>query len=272
MDRRGGDRRRRRYGFAFDVDAQAFFNAVVANSGALSAIEKGGYNTYRIDSKNNPNLWNPGVHADYPMMGGTAESMSINAQNPGNFDLIFVNTVAGDFTANGFTPNGLTSYARTGLSPDPVLIIQSVTLEYYSRDNTSENSCDIGAQVTSAQNLILFLDHSAVDTIFDSYNGGTGRVLGSTANVSGGVTSVRLAANDSKVYRKGVSYGSIATSGGTQPNVEFYIGARNVAGSADSFSTKECAGTLIGDGFNSAQVLAQYDARQTLNTTLSRQV
>ncbi len=258
----------------FDIDALIYFNAVIANGGALSILEKAAYNVYRISSKENANPWNSLNYLDLPMIGGSVESMVINAKNPGTFDAIAVNTVSGDFTTNGWKPNGTDSYLRMILIAADELTIQSIGLEYYSRTNIQEAGCDIGAMNNSTDQVIqFFIRHTPVkETFFDCYGGANGRVNVDQDNAAGGFMATRVASNDSKVFRNGVEYGAITTSLGTQTSFEFYLGARNNLGVADTFSTKENAGAGIYDGLTAAKVLSQYNARQTLNTTLSRQV
>lgn len=259
-------------GILFDPDAQIYFDAIVANSGATSDIEKGGYNIYRLDSKSNS--YNADCHIDLPMIGGTVESMVVNAQQPGTFDQVAVNTVSGDFTANGFEPNGINSYFRMGLIASATLTIQSVALEFYSRTNADGALIDMGALITTGQTIRVFIKLGG-DFYCDMYNiiTGQGRIVETIADSLGGHTVVRLASNDQKIYTNGTQLGSTNTgSGGTQPTIEFYLGANNNAGSPANFSTRQCAGAGIYDGLTTAKVLSQYLARQVLNTTLSRNV
>jgi len=258
----------------FDTDAQAYFNAVAVAGGSLSSIEKSAWNNYVIDSKNNANAWFTDTLADYPMLGGTASSCKINAKNPGTFDLDFVNTIAGDFASTGWTPNGIDSYARTGLIPSVELTIQSVTLEYYSRDEAEETGVAIGSTIAAAQTLTCTIDRAALGTFFDCYStvSGAGRLTIAQATSLGGYTFARRALNDIEIYRNGVSIGSDNAGGGSQPNIELTVGAQNTTTVPVNFTTRETAGALVADGLTSAQVLAQYNAREMLNASLSRNV
>ncbi len=256
-------------GITYDVDAQVYYDAVIANSGALLTLEKGAYNVYRIDAKNNAiGAWNGDAHVDYPMLGSTVESCVINAHNPGTFDATAVNTVAGDFTANGFTPNGSDSYFRTGLIPSVVLGVNSATLEYYSRDNTlNEATFEFSAFVNATSAFDLGMEYSvAVGTFFDAW-GSSDRVAVIIGNAQGGFTGSRIANNDARIYRNGIQQNiNTLTLTQTRPNIEIYLGCRNNAGTAGDFSSKENAGAGIFDGLTPAKVLAQYNARQLLNT------
>lgn len=257
----------------FDVDAQLFFDTIDARGGSLTGNEKYAINAYVIAAKNDANAWWNDTHADYPMVGNTAISCAVNLRNPGTFDLTFANTVAGDFTNTGWTPNGTTSYGRTALTPSTTLTLNSVALEYYSRTNIGEASNDMGCQNGSTQRILMFIRHTAaLETFFDCYNTTTGRINVDQPSSLGGYSFVRRSSTDAEVYRNGVSYGSIATGGGTQPTFEIYIGAQNNTGSPIQFNTKETAGAGIFDGLTTAKVLAQYTARQGLNQKLGREV
>ncbi len=260
----------RKYGEVSSI-VSAFVNAVIAAGGSLTALEISAITAYVSTAVSADGWWN-NTHADYPMVGGTAASCSINLKDPGTFDITWINTIAGDFTANGWTPNGATSYGRTGLVDSIILLLNNVTLEYYSRDNIAEDSVDMGASVTIFQRTYYTIKWSDNNAYIDIYNGTTGRITQATGNTNAGLTVSRVANNDMRVFRNGIEYGSIVTGGGTQPSIEFYLGAGNLAGIANLFGTKETAGNLIGDGFTPVQVLAQYNARQQMNTTLGRQV
>jgi len=254
----------------FDNDAQIYFDAVVTNGGVLTLREQNAYTVYRIDSKDNANTWNGDVHLDYPMLGSTVESCVINAHNPGTFDAVAVNTVSGDFTANGFDPNGADSYFQTGLVALDILTLNSIALEYYSREDIAEDAIDFAVRRANNALVSLFIRSDALAaTVFDCYDFTVnGRLQRSETTSQGGFTATRVATNDSRVFRNGVQNGStFLTTGGSQPAVvNFYIGARNNNGTADQFSNKQTAGNIIADGFTPAQVLAQYTARQLMNT------
>jgi hypothetical protein len=55
-------------------------------------------------------------------------------------------------------------------------------------------------------------------------------------------------------------------------NFPITIGALNLNGAVGQFGTFQCAFASIGDGLTDAEALAFYNAVQTFNTTLGRQV
>ena len=252
-------------------DVQAFFDA----TGITDPVIQDAITVYVLDAKNNDNSWWNDTHADYPMVGGTAITCAVNLKNPGTFDINFTNTVGGDFTVNGWTPNGVTSYAKTGIVPVTHTNLNNVSLEFYSRTNILGS---ITWGVISIDNdEILQMRTSggggAAKFLFDSYNNTTGRILGGAPpNSIGGQLYVRSSSMRADIYANGVSQINITDGGGARPSLELYKGGRNNKGSADGFDSKQCAGAGCFNGLTAAQALAQYTARQTMNTALSRQV
>lgn len=247
--------------------AQAYFAAVIANGGDLTDREKDAYTVYREDSEENANAWNGDTHIDLPMLGSTVESMVINAQTPGTFDCIAVNTVAGDFTANGFDPNGVNSYLDTQFNPSVSLVLQSVALEYYSREDIDEFTIEIGCRSLNTTYLAMQVERAAL-TKFFCYDTtpATGLLSDFTpgSNSQGGFMCSRVSNVDFRLFKNGVQFDFAATTGGGHPSRTITIGAQNDA-PVTKFSNKQCAGTGVYDGLITAKVLAQYNARQLMN-------
>ncbi|PCJ55969.1 MAG: hypothetical protein COA79_20380 [Planctomycetota bacterium] len=255
----------------FDADAQRYFNAVVANGGALTADEKTFYNTWRVDSKNNANPWDPSAHIDLPMIGGTVESMVVNAKTPGTFDQIAVNTVAGDFTVNGFQPNGLDSYFRMVLIASTTLTLESIAMEFYSRTDSSDGT-NIGAIVSTSQRVQWSIRDVSGNFVADVYNNNSseGRLSFANADSLGDHVYARVSNTDARGFKDATQIGSNTTGGGSQPDIEFFLGAANSGGSAAGFDDKQCAGAGILDGLTAAQVQAMSNGRETFNVSLGR--
>ena len=87
------------------------------------------------------------------------------------------------------------------------------------------------------------------------------------------VISSRTSSTSLKLYNNG-SLGNTQTATNTTsaPNLNLFIGARNNNNTADVYSSKQCAFASIGDGLTDAEALAFYNAVQTFQTTLGRQV
>ena len=78
-------------------------------------------------------------------------------------------------------------------------------------------------------------------------------------------TSVALFKNTSKLIT-----GSKNSIG--RPTISMYLGCRNNDGIASNFSNKETAFTSIGDGLSDAEATAFYNAVQSFQTTLGRNI
>jgi hypothetical protein len=79
-----------------------------------------------------------------------------------------------------------------------------------------------------------------------------------------------------KLFKNNAQLGTTNTNT-SSPNVtsissKIYISAANNNGTATNFSNRELAFASIGDGLTDAEALAFYNAVQTFNTTLGRQV
>ncbi len=258
----------------FSAEARAFFDAVDAAGGSLTDAEKDAIDVFVLDAMGNPDAWWDNMVADWPYVGSSLAAHQINLKTPGTFDLIFVNTLSGDHTTNGWQPNATDSYARTGVIPSVDLTLNDVWTEVYSRTEADiADGDDLSGRNGISQNIRL-TTRSNGNSVFDCYNGidGDGRVTIAQADGQGGFAGNRRASNSSQIFKDGFEIDSGVGSGGTVPTFEIYLGARNNAGTAGGFSNKEQAGASIGTSLTDAQALAQYTARQTLNTSLGRQV
>ena len=254
----------------FDADALIYFNAVIANGSALSILEQAAYNAYRISSKENADPWNGDTHLDYPMLGSTAESMVINAQNPGTFDAIAVNTVTSEFTANGYKGNGTNSYFDTNLVLDDIgLSDNSLSIEYYSR--TTNNTSSIFCGSVSGVSNYLFIRSGDGAGQFNIRQPTSDLVLQTTSNGFGYFMMVRRSAVDLSGYINGVFKKKISTSVTSgYSNNKLYLQCYNNLGMAQLFTNQQNAGFGVFDALSANQVTSQYNARSSMNAIFNR--
>ena len=263
-------------GYVYLSETDTAAAAYVVAGYTLSATEKVALDVY-IRAKQAAGIWTSTI-VDYVFMGNIAASHAINIKSPGTKNLTFVNTVAGNHTSNGWTPNGTTSYGQTGVVPSTDLTLYAMGFEYYSRSNLV-GGVEIGSLQTAATNLYqMRVDglSSANPVLFDAGAAATGRLLGGTVTTSAN-SHIYVVTNSTTetVYINGVSEITSAAKviGALLPNQQIYIGARNNAGVADAFDNKECAGcSIYTSNLTQANVTALYNARQALNTSLTRQV
>ena len=117
---------------------------------------------------------------------------------------------------------------------------------------------------------IILQARTAGDVIvFDSYNNALGRTSKANLNSDKLIRGSRRTAIDAEVYRAGISLGSIATGGGTVPDVELFLMAENNNGVASGWSSNEVCHHPITDSFSTAQELILSNASQALQTSLA---
>jgi hypothetical protein len=81
----------------------------------------------------------------------------------------------------------------------------------------------------------------------------------------------RTASNVMNAWRNSSKLGTNTTATGTPPTGNIFIGASNIAGSSQYYTTKICAYASIGKGFTDTEATNYYTAITTFQTALSRQ-
>lgn len=248
-----------------DPDAAAF----IAATGITDATQKSAIKTL-VSTLKAQGLWAK-MHAFWPMVGGTETRHKFNLKDPRDLDAAFRITFSAGWThdAGGALPNS--AYADTHLVPSVVLSPTNGSLGFYSTTNNANSlqydmgSCD-GADLSAT----IIVCRYGNDAMYLDY--GTGLYPNAPSTDGRGFFATnRVDAVKTKGFRNGV--GQInQTDAATLAPYSMYIGACNKGGAVAYSSTKKCAGSFIGDGMNSSDHLALYNAIQALNTTLGRQV
>lgn len=259
--------RKKSSGGGNDPDAQLFITATGISGTNATAI-----NQLVINLKA-ANIWTK-MKAIYPMVGLNSTTYKFNLKNPidsnAAYRLAFFG--GGTFSANGYHPGGVNGYADTFLNSSLNLNMNNAHLSYYSRTQTiSTTQSDIGNNV-NAPPMTAFI--ASTNTINVGYYGDS--TFSTTQTISdkrGFVISSRTSPTSLKLYNNGsLTNTQTGTNTTSPPNLNLFIGARNNSNTADVYSTKELAFASIGDGLTDAEALAFYNAVQTFNTTLGRQV
>lgn len=252
---------------AIDPDAQAFIIATGISGTNASAI-----NTLVVDLKA-ASIWTK-MKAIYPMVGGTATTHKYNLINPQDTNAAFRLSFVGGWThsANGALPNGTNAYANTFLNPNNsagIILPSSAHLSYYSRTTIVGVTYEIGGGNTAANESLAL----KVASNFTAGNINIPVNFTTTTDAKGFWAGSKRANNDRECYRNGISQNTI-TSNDTLAFSSIFIslGAFNNNGSIIGYSAKECAFASIGAGLTDAQSLAFYNAVQTFQITLGRQV
>jgi hypothetical protein len=251
-----------------DPDAQAFITAT-----GISGTNATATNQLVVDLKS-ANIWTK-MKAIYPMVGGTATSHKFNLKNPldtnAAFRLVF--NGGGTFSANGYQLNGTNSYANTFFIPSVNGTLNSAHLSFYSRTNNVGTYADMGGNGTIINDSYFQILSKWSDNSLYAMVNDTDFTTNVVTNSLGLMLGSRTALNVSKSYRNGIVITSKTAASISRPAKNVIIGARNNAADGIlNYSNRQCAFASIGDGLTDAEALALYNAVQTFNTTLARQV
>lgn len=247
---------------AFDADAVAFFTAAnITNTTQKSAV-----NTLVLSLKS-ANIWTK-MKAIYPVVGGVSSAHAINLKSPGTYNLTF--QTGWNHTSTGMTP--LNTFANTALNPSTALTLNNTHLSYYSRtDINTAAACEIGCGTSDTQGSYLLTRNSNL-TYIKINSGITTPSSYSDTNSLGLYLASRLNSTNQVGYKNGISKLNNNANSNLLTNLNVSLASYNRGGTNVYPSTKQCAFASIGDGLTDAEVLSFYNAVQTFQTTLGRQV
>ena len=207
-------------------------------------------------------IWDS-MKAVYPMVGASAAACAQNLKSSS-----FTGTFSSGWTfaSTGVTPNGISAFMNTGLNVNTQLNLNSHSFGIYSRTNNTT-----GNLVYGCSDFTNFL----------SNNIGFGNLISGTVSVqitytpnpsTSLIMSSRTTNTIFRGFKAGVFIGQNTNSILSLPNFNFYLGARNAAGTAEFFNNHQLALAFLSDGLTDLQASDFYTAVQTFQTTLSRQV
>lgn len=250
-------------------DAGLFFNRVTAAGGTLTQTERSAVSRLVNDLKS-ANLWDS-MKAIYPMVGASAAACAQNLKNSS-----FTGTFSSGwtFSSNGALPNGTSAYMNTALNPNGTLNYDSFHLSYYSRTQSlGYDGGVIGQGNGSSNNTYLAPYYPGVAAkFFLNGNYPTNAVSINNTTTIGLIVGNKEAINARKLYLNSTLLVTNTTSyTNTFNNNTFYLGALNY-GTAQYFTSYQCAFCSIGDGLTNIQESNLYTTVQAFQTTLGRQV
>jgi hypothetical protein len=201
-----------------------------------------------------------------------------NLVNPVDSDAAFRGVFNGGwtFSNNGATPNGTNGYMDTKLNPLSASIsATSMHISTYLRTNNDGVYCDMGAydgnpanyQISTYARItnICYVDLGAQLQTRQTY---------SNTDSSGYYIASRTANNVLKAFKNNtLKATNTNTNTASMLSKNIFISANNDTGSAiTQFSNRQTAFSSIGDGLTDTEATALYNAVQTFQTSLSRQV
>jgi hypothetical protein len=260
-------------GVSFDADALSFITAAAITDDT----QKTAINTLVTDLKTY-NIWTK-TKAIYPFVGGTAAQHRFNLKDPRTINAAFYLDFNGGWThsSTGALPNGTNGFAYTYLVPsvDQTLDSNGIGM-YLGTLNTSASSDPIhmGVFNTVARASTVFINKSNTN-INSRLNGDP--ISSSAINALGLISSQKTSITTTTLYKNSTIVGS-GNSGGTLPIVQIALG--NISASTSStfsiynngWTNSEFRLSYISDGLDSTDMINLYNAVQTFQTTLGRQV
>ncbi len=256
-------------GSPLDVDAQAFITAAnITNNAQKMAI-----NQLVLDLKA-ANIWAK-MYALYPFVGGSATSHKFNLKNPLDSDLAFRLVFSGGWThtATGALPNGINAFANTKFIPS---IhgggLNNASYSYYSRSNLAGGTgVELGAFTIAPNNDTTQL---VIDYLGSSYAAinSTFATAGAAAPPTGFYSTSRVNPSNVVTYRNGAILFTTSLISSNPTPIEIILASRNDNGVPLLFSNREVAFAHIGQGLDATEQVFLYNAVQTFQTTLGRNV
>lgn len=251
------------YNGAYDNDTNIFlFNAQITDTTQQTAV-----NTLVSDLKTY-NIWSK-MKAVYPIVGGTAATHAVNLTGNTTFNLTF--TLGWTHSSNGMTPNGTSAYADTFLIPANILTTNSNHFSVYTRTNQTTNAVPLGSYTDS--NRLNQLNISTNTGLVYYTGSASTELLSSLTDSKGFFIGTTRANNDRKTFRNGVQQQSLTTLVGTNYSIfKMYLGARNTAGSAGSYTVQQIAFASIGDGLTDTEAANFNTAVNAYQVALNRNI
>lgn len=212
-------------------------------AGITDYIEKRSVNNFVLSCKLNANIWNSLQGGAVYLISPTSYGASLHNLMSSNF--LMTPGVSPAYSTNGFSFNGSTMYLKTGLIPSINMSLYTGFTLMYIRSAVATNTITSGANdgTNSYQTSVISATNFAT---FNAYNGAT--LFTGSNPVGAGIYTFNILSNVSRSIRKSSSLlnGSAASMGGTLPNLEIYIGSRNLNGIADLFSQFETSTHIQG--------------------------
>tara|TARA_R110000796_G_scaffold270_2_gene1005 strand:- start:941 stop:2419 length:1479 start_codon:yes stop_codon:yes gene_type:complete len=215
-----------------DADANAYINAgQIVDLTEIAAIEQMFLDLKGTGSTtNNSNLYNDLI-AFYPISPTSLAAASVNAINPGTYNIIWNNMVAGDLTADGIQGNNSSKYGDTQI---PMNTLRGVGNSFGCNVHTpgTINSRNYMGAYNSGS-LFYGVFKSSADVRAYSASATAFVSLSGDANLAGNIVVDRALSTGFSAYVDGLSDGGAAASEpsvtATNPNI-FLLGEGRSSG------------------------------------------
>ena len=252
---------------SFDPDASAFISA----AGITDSTQQNAINQLVLDLKAD-SLWTK-LHVIYPFVGGSASSHKYNLKDPQDTDAAYRLDIPAGYTNNsgGIIAND-TDLADTHLTPSTFWSDStSASMGFYSQDTpSSDQNISMGADSTGTGFNLINEAYRDPSNLY--YGRAFGQLINGTNHLwhSGLTTISRNGANDLQLYfDSGSKQTNTTTETAGRPTNSVAIGG--LAGGSQR-SSQKYSFAFIGDGLGSTEMVNLYDAIQTYQTSLGREI
>jgi hypothetical protein len=250
-----------------DPLVRAFVNA----TGITDPVIRIALNVFVLTLRTNNLL--PKFDAIYPFVGGTAFTHKFNLMNAADTNAAFRLVFNGGYihNANGINPNGTTAWADTFYNELTNSSLNNKHISIYSRSNINQLYDDMGVYdgVTTVTDII---PGSPNNFTFIRNSSSTGQF--SNTDSRGFFLNNRTSSTENRAY-KNSTLNVLASNSSFLINGNYYLNAVNnitQVGNPIFKSNRNLAFASIGRSLTDSEAVIFYNAVQTLQTALSRQV
>lgn len=239
----------------FDTDAQAYFDAVVAAGGSVSAGRKTLLNTLITGLKTN------GTWSKRDRLWVFAAENSQSALVDLKARSLATVTAAPTFTVDqGYAGNGSSSYVNTGFLPSTgvqmTLNAHHVTVYVRTSRTTADASTVVGAQTTTPSTVEVAIYPRFTGNVVHMRAGDAAAAGPNQTNAQGCWTINRSGASAKEWYKNAASFSTTGVAAVALPAFALYVGAKNNSGTAGQFSSDQFALLSVGGSLSGAEIAA----------------
>jgi hypothetical protein len=255
------------------TEAETYMSAVIAGGGTLDATMSGAtrqlFNDLFVSG-----VWNK-LYSFYPLLGGNSSGgQAVNGKTPGTRNMTWNGGLT--FSTNGVVSNGSTGYGDTNSNPNNIGSLNDFHMSFYSRTDeiNAITKMDMGVYNVSFERTQINSRYTD-DLLFGVVNGTSSSSFSNT-NSQGLFTITRRGSTDTEYYKNAVSLGNSSASSTARPNGNIFLAVRHWINSLPVFqeapTTRQYAFVTTGNALSDTEVTDLYNAIQTFQTTLGRQV
>ena len=244
-------------------------SAVIAGGGTLDATMSGATNQLFNDLFV-ANLWNK-LYGFYPLLGGNSSGgQAVNGKTPGTRNMTWNGGLT--FSTNGVVSDGTTGYGNTNSQPNVISSLDNFHMSFYSRTDQQNSATLFDMGVNESPTRTQLNSRSTADLLSGAVN--TTNAQGSFSNTDsrGLFTMTRRSSTDTEFYRNSSSLGNSASASTGRPTLNIFVCRRNYPILPENPTTRQYAFFTLGNALSDSEVTDLYNAIQTFQTTLSRQV